>query len=108
MTAGRRDDLITIQRATTITDPYGEEIEQWGALGQEWAQVFYGTGNERRVAAAEQGEQSATFLVLSNSTTAAVGVKDRIVAGASNWDIRGISPDSPKRGYIEFTAVRVL
>jgi len=108
MSADKRDRLLTFQRATATTDAYGEEIEEWGALGQEWARVFYGTGSERRVSAADQGEQSATFQVLDNSVTRAVVVKDRIVMGADNWDIRGISPETPDRCQIEFTTVRAL
>lgn len=108
MAAGKRDELITVERATETTDEYGESIKGWSTLGQEWARVFYGTGNERRIAAAEQGEQSATFQVLYNAVTASMSIKDRIASGGSYWDIRGISPDTPKRGKIEFTAVRTL
>lgn len=108
MTAGNRDDLITIQRATTAQDDYGEEIETWAELGQEWAAIFWGRGDERRQAAAEQGQQAAQFQCLSNTMTRGVLVKDRITFGGSTFDIVGIAPDTPGRGSIEFTTVRAL
>lgn len=105
MTAGRRDQLITLETATTTQDDYGEEISTWGTIGTEWAAVFYGRGDERRQAAMEQGSQAATFQMLSNPITRALTLKDRIQFGGA-WDIEGIAPDMPKRGYIEITAVR--
>lgn len=108
MTAGRRDTLIELQGYSASQDEYGEETQTWSALGSAWAAVFYGRGDERRQAAAEQGEQSATFQVLSNAVTRAVSIRNRIVLGSDNWDIVGIAPDTPKRGLIEFTATRAL
>lgn len=104
MTAGRRDSLITLQHFTATTDEYGEEVETWADLGQEWAAVFYGRGDERRQAAVEQGKQSANFQVLSNDLTRSVSIKDRIDYDGSLWDIVGISPMD--RSQIEYTAVR--
>jgi head-tail adaptor len=108
MTAGRRRDKIVIQRATVSQDALGEETPSWSTLATEWAAVFYGKGDERRLAAMEEGRQSATFQVPSNSNTRSVGVKDRISHLSSSWDIVGVAPDVPKPGTIEFTAVRAL
>lgn len=108
MTAGRRDTLITFEGGAPTIDDYGGETLGWTTLGQEWAAVFYGKGDERRQAAVEQGQQAATFQVLANPVTRAVVIKNRIVAGADTWDITGIAPDTPNRGEIEFTGVRSL
>lgn len=102
---GRRDQLVTLERSAATQDSYGEEIPTWGTIGVEWAAVFYGRGDERRQAAMEQGRQPATFQMLHNPITAALTVQDRIQFGGV-WDIEGIAPDMPKRGYIEVTAVR--
>lgn len=107
MTAGRRNTLITIERATTAQATDGEETTVWAEFASEWAAVFYGRGDERRQAAMEQGQQPATFQVLANDKTLGVGVKDRIQADGV-WDIVGIAPDTPRRGEIEFTGVRTL
>ena len=108
MTAGRRSALVTLQRYTAAQDDYGEEVQSWADYGTEWAAVFYGKGDERRQAAMQQGEQAATFQMLSNSLTRAVSLKERIVLNGDSWDIKSISPDTPKRGEIEFTATRSL
>lgn len=105
---GRRDVLVSIQRYTATQDEYGEEIKSWAEIAQEWAAVFYGRGDERRQAAREQGAQTATFNMLSNSITLGVKVEDRITFGGDNWDIVSKSPDTPKRGEIEFVAKRAL
>jgi SPP1 family predicted phage head-tail adaptor len=108
MTAGRRNKLITIERYTTTQDDYGEETQTWATYAIEWAAIYYGRGDERRQAAMEQGQQAATFQMLSNPLTEAVTLKDRIVHDGANWDITGIAPDTPKRGEIELTATRSL
>lgn len=103
MTAGRRDQLITLSRFTTTQDEYGEEIQAWAPIGTEWAAIFYGAGSERRQAAMEQASQTATFQILANELTRSLTVQDRIEFNG-NWDIQSISP--MQRGLIEATAIR--
>lgn len=104
MTAGRRDQLISLERATVEQDSYGEEVSTWAEIGTEFAAVYYGRGDERRQAAMEQGSQAATFKLLSNTLTRSLTLTDRIVHEGANYDIEGIAP--MERGYIEITAVR--
>lgn len=106
MNAGRRNQLIILQRYTAVQDELGEEVPTWSELGSAWAMVFYGKGDERRQAAVEEGKQSATFRVLATTLTRGVGIKDRISHLSSLWDIVGIAPMD--RTVIEFTAVRAL
>ncbi len=106
MTAGRRDTLITFQRSTTVADEYNEGIPTWAGIGDEWAAIIWGRGDERRQAAVEQGSQAATFQVLDNALTRSIALTDRIQGAGSDWDITGIA--FPKRGEIEITAVRAL
>lgn len=102
----KRDTLIAFQRYTTTQDEAGEEVRTWAPLGDAWAAIFYGKGDEKRQAAREEGTQAANFLVPSNSVTRGVGVSDRIVLEGENWDIVGKSP----AGFdeVEFTAKRSL
>jgi head-tail adaptor len=58
--AGQRDKLVTLQRATTSRDDHNEESSTWGAIGQEYASVIFGRGDERRSAAQTQAAQSVT------------------------------------------------
>ena len=101
---GRRDTLITLQRSTSVQDDYGEEILTWADLGKVWAGVHFGTGTERREAAREQGEQTATFNVLSNSMTRDLKITDRIALAGDNWDIVSVAPIG--RAEIDLTAGR--
>ena len=105
MRAGRRDQLIELERASVEQDDYGEEVPTWSTIGMEWAGVFYGRGDERRQAAMEQGRQPATFQFLSNEITRALTLSDRI-QHEGTYDIVGIAPETPKRGMVEVTAVR--
>lgn len=106
MTAGKRRTLIGLERATITQDEYNEEVHAWVEAGREWAQVHYGLGSERRQAAAEQGQQAATFVVPDNSLTRDVKVKDRLTISEEEgeWDITQNVPGKP--GEREITAVR--
>lgn len=101
--AGRRDQRIAFERATIETDDHGEEVPAWAAIGERWAAVSYGRGEERRDAAREGGVQPATFIVLADELTGAVVLTDRIAFGGV-WEIRGIVPRG--RAEIEISAVR--
>lgn len=102
----RRDKRITVERAAVAQDDYGEEIETWAPLFDDprFAAIYYGRGQERRQAAAEQGDQSATFNLRSSPDTRGIKIRDRFVLGGEIWDIVGISPID--RTEIDFTAVR--
>lgn len=108
MTAGRRDQLVTLQSFTATQDEYGEEVQTWADIGTEWAAIYWGRGDERRQAAMEQGTQAATFNMLSNTLTRSLTLRDRISGEAGTFDIVGIAPDTPKRGELELTATRSL
>lgn len=102
---GRRDKLVTLERFTTVPDEYGEDAQDWAALGIEWAHINWGRGDERRQAAMEQGQQPATFTVNDNPMTRAVTLKDRIVLDGQNWDITSNVPGK-EAGDRDITAVR--
>lgn len=106
MTAGAKDVLVTLQRATVTTNAHRDEVETWADLAQEYAQVFYGRGDERRQAAVEQGSQAATFRFWSSDKTRSLTLKDRLMLDGDVWDITGIAPVD--RQSIEITATRSL
>lgn len=106
MSAGNRRDLINFTRLGGGQDVSGQEVDNnWVSLGQEWAEVLYGSGQERREAAMEQGSQAALFRVTDNDVTRTVRTKDRITHDGAEWDITGIAPRQDK-GEREFTGVR--
>ena len=108
MSIGARDQKIVFQRAAITSDALNSEVQTWGTYAIAQAKVFFGKGDERRQAAVEEGSQAATFQVRENTLTRSVTLKDRISGLGSLWDIESISPHMPKRGTIEFTAVRAL
>lgn len=92
MTAGKRNRRITIERAVVVTDDYGGETSTWANHTEAWAEVLFGTGQERRGAAQEAGSQAATFIVLWTPILAALKLTDRIQAFGVAWDIQSIAP----------------
>lgn len=104
MKAGKRDDLITIERNSgTSEDAFGNPTESWTTYATAWAEVVYGSGSERRTTAVEGAEQTATFRVLADTVTKAVTPADRI-SFEGTWDIHSVTPLD--RDGIEFTAVK--
>lgn len=104
--AGRRNRRIVFERPTRTTNAHGQEVEgEPEVLAEVWAEVRFGTGDERRQAAQEAGSQAATFVCLWFPALAAVTLKERIAFDGSHWDILNIVPMGLNR-EIHFTGVR--
>lgn len=103
---GNRDQLVTFQSGVDTPDEYGEVVKTWADYAKEWAQLFYGRGDERRASAVERGAQAVTFRVLTSTLMRAVTLQHRINHGGFTYDIVHIAPID--RHYIEFTGVRAL
>ena len=54
----------------------------------------------------QQSSQPAKFGMLANPVTRGLTTKDRIQHGGAAWDIESISPDTPKLGDIQITALK--
>lgn len=87
--AGSLDRRVTIQRNGAGEDEYGEQIEGWVDIGTRWTAVYYGTGSERREAAATQGSQAASFVMRADSLTRTITLQDRLVFDGAVWNITG-------------------
>lgn len=101
---GRRSERITFQRAAVTTDDHGGEVETWADHVTAWAEVRWGTGQERREAAQERGQISATFVCDWTPTLAAVTERDRILYQGAVWDLS--PPAFMARQEIHFTGVK--
>jgi len=108
MRAGKRQFRIVFQRATEGTSTLGVEVDDaWEEIEQAKAAISWGSGAERREAAAENASQTATFRVLSTVALRGVTPRDhRIVYEGVGWDITGIAPVGDLHREIEFTATR--
>ena len=105
MDPGQRDQFITFERGTAVSDDYTSEgSTTWASLTTAWAQVRRGTGQERREASQEAGSQSATFVTDWNPTLEAVQITDRISYRGDTWDVTDVAPDGNRE--IQFTAIR--
>jgi head-tail adaptor len=104
--AGRRDWKVTFLRATKTRDGHNEPLLTWAPIGDAWAALWFGRGDERRQSARESGVQTATFVVLSCAMTRGVTIEDRIAGDGGEWNVVGIS--TPNRADIEFTVRRVV
>jgi len=107
MSAGRRPFLIAVERAVETRNDLNEPVKVWSTFCEEYAGVYFGSGAEQRTAAQTQGQQAASFEVLSNSATRAVTVTDRIVFDGSVWEIRSISSIGFNEG-VKINAVRAV
>lgn len=106
MKAGRRDKRIQIEGFAKAEDDYGQSIKSWTLFHEVWAEVWIGSGSERRQLAVERGQQSATFRILESPKAREITLAMRVQYAGSAWDIEGIAPETPRRGEMEITAVR--
>jgi SPP1 family predicted phage head-tail adaptor len=106
MKAGRRDRKITIEKRNQATDGHGGEIASWEKRCDVFAAIYFGTGQELRVAAQEQALQSASFEVPANSHTRAIEMTDRILFDGGSWDVKSAVPLG--RSDIRVTATRLV
>lgn len=105
MIVGNRSDRIQFKRGTKSKDDHGGAVITWVNYVEAYAQVIYGTGQERREAAQEAASQPATFRVPANSRTRALTVQDKIAGFlGTDWDITSVVPLG--RDGMEITAVR--
>lgn len=103
--AGARDRKIQFLRATVAKESAsGVELETFAPLTFAWAQVFFGSGSERREASAAGGVQTATFRCLSTTTLRTVTRRDRIAFDNVTWGISAISTVGAQGHEMEFTA----
>lgn len=88
MKAGTRQDLVIFQRYEMTENSFGEPVKSDTptVIGEEWAQVMFGSGKELREAARESASQSATFHVRNSSVTRALTPSDEI-SFKGLWDI---------------------
>lgn len=104
--AGRRDRRVEFYPREVAEDAAGLEIETDGMPVPAMAAVRFGTGAERREAAAAGSFKTATFRVLSTATLRAASERWEIAFMGARWGIIDISPVGGEASEIEFTATR--
>lgn len=84
MRAGKTDRRITIRRAFTLPNDFGEQVESWFDISEVWAQQRPIRGGERFAAQEQAGTQVLTFHIRYRGD---LTVRDRIA-------FKGFDPSS--------------
>jgi len=92
MKFGRMDARITIQRATVVTNDYGERVPTWATLATVWADIIWreGSGAERIASDQILSKQPVHFLIRYSTTVSSVSAKDRVSYGGKSYEIETI------------------
>ena len=106
MKHGALKTRVTFERGTSATDSYGGESLIWTTLAVTWANVSYGTAQERRQAAQEKFIQAVTVVVRWTAILATVTAKDRFSFDGSAWDIDSPPAVIQTNKELHFTARR--
>lgn len=111
--ARRRRYLVQFQVKVPVEDDYGDDGDLWTPLCDEYVDITFGTGQERRAAAQDVASQSATFFALANGDTVRLTTSDRIlypldplnIDKSPVWDITSIVPSKQAGKGFDITAV---
>lgn len=103
MTAGKRDQKVTVERFRTTDDGYGGQVEAWTTFCERWVQVKALSGRERNQA--QQTESPANYRLTfpRDSVTATITSADRVVWREKTGNIRfpADEGDRPTEFYID-------
>ena len=102
MRSGDLRDRVTIQRATTADDGFGNTISGWSDLLTVWANVRETPGKEIVAAGRIEASRTATIRVRASSQSRGVTAADRLQARGQVWNIRSVAAVGDGRELIEF------
>lgn len=107
MSAGELDRRITIQRYTTTTNDFNEEVKAWSDLTTIWAMRHDMSSAEKFSAGQVNATLATRFKVRSSSTTRGVTANDRISYDGGLFDITGVKETTEgRKRYLWIEAVR--
>jgi hypothetical protein len=107
--AGQRKWLVIFKQVPTSENEYGEQAPTGGPateIARQRVAVFFGTGQEGRMAAQEKGVQSASLECKRTDNLEPIGITDVAEFDNSDWDIIDRSPISRER--LRFTVTRTV
>ena len=102
MRAGDLRDRVTIQRAATADDGFGNTISGWSDLLTVWANIRETPGKEAVAAGRIEASRTATIRVRASSQSRNVTAADRVHARGQVWNIRSVAAVGDGRELIEF------
>lgn len=98
--AGDLDRRVTIERASTTTDEYGNSAETWNALATVWAKVDHISDGEKWKAAEVGAHVDTRFLIRWGFSVTPL---DRVVYESRAYSIKGVKEIGRREGQ-EITA----
>lgn len=98
MQAGKLNQRIELQSATTAADSYGEPIQTWATYATVWAAVVPLSGRELIYA---QQVSSETNIRITIRYTSSVAVGHRVKYGTRYFDINAVIDRDMRNEQIE-------
>lgn len=99
--AGRRRHQLRFQRQGEQVDEYGNVDDDWADLFSCFGNVRETTGKERVAAGALENVRTATVRVQANTQTRGLTEADRVVARNETWGILGIANADDKGAMLD-------
>ena len=90
MKAGDLRDRVTIQRATTADDGFGNVTNGWTDHLTVWANIRETPGKEAVAAGRLEASRTATIRVRASSVSRGITAADRVQARGQVWNIRSV------------------
>lgn len=98
MLAGKLDRRITLQRATTAPDEYGEPIETWADLATVWASRRRASARETLAGAEVSAAISDVFEIRYDSAWSDLSPLDRLVFEDRTYAIETVDEIGRREG----------
>ncbi len=95
MRSGRLDRIITLQRAITTQDSYGEEIKTWTDIADVWAERQQLRGEERWQAQQTVAKIEAIYRIRWKAGLTPI---DRLIDDGRIYDIQACSEIGRREG----------
>lgn len=98
MEAPKLDRKVTLRRATTAQDEYGEEITTWADLATVWASRRRASARETLAAAEVSAAITDVFEIRYDSAWADLSPMDRLVFEGRGYDIVSVDEIGRRQG----------
>lgn len=95
-------ELVTVQRASSIDDGFGNVIGDWENLTTLWAAISETVGGEAISAGRIEAKKTAAVVVRASAASRSITTADRIIARGQAWNIRSVLPIDDGRYAIKF------
>ncbi len=101
------DRRISVERATLVTNAYGERVETWAALANVWADVSYKAGGSESIQSEQVfSEQRVNFTIRYSNAVSSLRTSDRVTYAGEIYQIEGVQEIGRNEGLRIVTTLR--